>query len=70
MQKIVSGSPALASRAEFRRLFNLKALDVIATRLWFDQLVPTQFPANVLSGFQDEAGGTFFNLNVLQVCLW
>lgn len=44
-----------------------QSLDVIATRLFFDRIVPTRFPANVLSGFEPSAGATFFNLNDLQV---
>ncbi len=41
-------------------------------RLWFDRRVPMRFPANVLSGFDDTMGSTFFDLNDLQVgrCLW
>lgn len=35
--------------------------------LRFDRLVKTKYPANVLSGFEAEAGATFFNLNELQV---
>lgn len=66
MQKLVAACPALAKLPEFRRVSNLKGIDVIATRLWFDKLVPTKFPSNVLSGFEDDVGGTFFNLNVLQ----
>lgn len=46
---------------------NLRAIDVIATRLWFDKVVKTRYPANVLSGFEATAGATFFNLNDLQV---
>lgn len=45
----------------------LQSLDVIATRLFFDRHVSTKYPANVLSGFEPAAGGTFFNLNDLQV---
>lgn len=67
MQKIVANSPALASRPEFCKIMNLQATDVIATRLWFDRKVNTRFSANVLAGFEDNCGGTFFNLNELQV---
>ena len=74
MQKLVSACPVLASREEFRRINNLHSIDCISTRLWFDRRVSTQFPANVLGkGFEDATGGTFFNLNDLQVCtfsLW
>lgn len=65
MQKIVSSSKILSDRPEFRNIFNLKALDVISTRLWFDKRVETQFPANVIVGFEPETGGTYFNLNTL-----
>lgn len=69
MQKLVSACPVLASREEFRRINNLHSIDCISTRLWFDRRVSTQFPANVLGkGFEDATGGTFFNLNDLQVC--
>lgn len=68
MQKLVANSPQLSAHPEFRRVYNLKGIDVIATRLWFDKLVPTQFSSNVLSGFGEDVGGTFFNLNDLQVC--
>ncbi|KIY95975.1 hypothetical protein MNEG_11988 [Monoraphidium neglectum] len=45
---------------------NLRAIDVIATRLWFDKKVPCKYPANVLAGFERTAGATFFDLNALQ----
>ena len=68
MQKLVGACPVLASREEFRRINNLHSIDCISTRLWFDRRVSTQFPANVLGkGFEDATGGTFFNLNDLQV---
>lgn len=48
---------------------NLKALDVISTRVWLDQRIATKFPANVLAGFEPGVGGTYFNLTELQVQL-
>ncbi|KAG2443456.1 hypothetical protein HXX76_001813 [Chlamydomonas incerta] len=66
MQKLVGATPALAQKADFRNVMELRALDVIATRLWFDRRVSTRYPANVLSGFEATAGATFFNLNDLQ----
>ena len=68
MQKLVSSCPVLAGRPEFARIANLRAIDCIATRLWFDRRVKTQFPANVLSGFEECTGSTWFNLNDLQAC--
>ena len=48
----------------------LKGLDVIATRLWLDQSLPTRFPANVLAVFEPKGvGGTYFNLTELQASL-
>lgn len=66
MQKLVQQCRILGDRQEFRNVMNLRAIDVIATRLWFDRLVKTRYPANVLSGFEAAAGATFFNLNELQ----
>ncbi|GFR52690.1 hypothetical protein Agub_g15316 [Astrephomene gubernaculifera] len=66
MQKLVSSSPALASQPDFCALMQLRSLDVVATRLWFDRRLPTRYPANVLSGLEPSAGATFFNLNELQ----
>ncbi len=67
MQKLVAGCPELGKRPEFARIANLRSIDCIATRLWFDRRVATRFPANVLSGFEECTGGTWFNLNDLQV---
>jgi len=65
MQKLVQSSPVLAERREFQNIMNLKGLDVIATRLWYDRRVPMRFPANVLN-FDETMGQTFFDLNDLQ----
>lgn len=70
MKKLISNCPALGVRPEFRGIMNLKGLDVISTRLWLDQSLPTRFPANVLAGFEPGVGGTYFNLTELQVSLW
>jgi hypothetical protein len=67
MKKLISNCPALGTKPEFRGIMNLKGLDVIATRLWLDQSLPTKFPANVLAGFEPGVGGTYFNLSELQV---
>ena len=67
MKKLVSGCRALADRPEFRAINNLRSIDAIAVRIWFDRKLSTRFPANVLAAFENSAGGTFFNLNELQV---
>ncbi len=66
-QKLVTACPVLAARPELRAVMNLRAIDVIATRLYFDRRVECRFPANVLAGFERTAGATFFDLNALQV---
>lgn len=66
MQRLLAATPALAARDDFRRIASLRAIDVIATRLWLDRRVATQFPANVLAGFEGDVGSTYFNLNDLQ----
>jgi uncharacterized protein with NAD-binding domain and iron-sulfur cluster len=64
MQKIVSGSPSLR-RKEFRDISNLGAVDVLATRLWFDRKIAIPRPSNACFGFNVTTGWTFFDLNAL-----
>ncbi|MBD2355976.1 FAD-dependent oxidoreductase [Tolypothrix sp. FACHB-123] len=65
MKKIVANSPSLQSRQEFRDLNNLGAIDVLATRLWFDRKLNIPRPSNACFGFDDTTGWTFFDLNAL-----
>lgn len=65
MQKIVSNSSALRQFPEFCNLMNLGAIDVLATRLWFDRRVPVPLPSNACFGFDATTGWTFFDLNTL-----
>ncbi|NET34526.1 MAG: amine oxidase [Cyanothece sp. SIO1E1] len=65
IKKIVANSPALRSRVEFRDLSNLGAVDVLATRLWFDRKISIPRPSNACFGFTPTTGWTFFNLNLL-----
>lgn len=67
MQKVIRSNDALGTRDEFRRVMNLRGIDVVSTRLWLDKRVATQYPANVLAGFDDDMGSTYFNLNALHV---
>jgi hypothetical protein len=48
----VTSSPLLAARPELRAAMNLRTIDVIAARLWFDRKVDCRYPANVLAGFE------------------
>jgi uncharacterized protein with NAD-binding domain and iron-sulfur cluster len=65
MKKIVSTSPSLQKYEEFRNLSNLGAIDVLATRLWFDRKINIPRPSNACFGFDDTTGWTFFDLNAL-----
>ncbi len=64
MKKIVASSPSL-HRQEFRNLSNLGAVDVLATRLWFDRKIDIPRPSNACFGFDATTGWTFFDLNAL-----
>jgi uncharacterized protein with NAD-binding domain and iron-sulfur cluster len=65
MKKIIANSPSLQSREEFRNVNNLGAIDVLATRLWFDRKVVIPRASNACFGFDDTTGWTFFDLNAL-----
>ncbi|MBF2017838.1 MAG: FAD-dependent oxidoreductase [Rivularia sp. T60_A2020_040] len=65
IKKIVSHSVSLQSREEFRNLSNLGAIDVLATRLWFDRKINIPRPSNACFGFDKTTGWTFFDLNAL-----
>ncbi len=65
IKKIVSNSESLQSREEFRNLKNLNAIDVLATRLWFDRKINIPLPSNACFGFDETTGWTFFDLNAL-----
>ncbi|MGF1677512.1 MAG: FAD-dependent oxidoreductase [Rivularia sp. (in: cyanobacteria)] len=65
IKKIVSHSVSLQSRQEFRNLTNLGAIDVLATRLWFDRKINIPRASNACFGFDKTTGWTFFDLNAL-----
>ncbi len=66
MKKIVDSSTKLNNYGEFRNLANLKGIDVLATRLWFDRKINVPLPSNACFGFDATTGWTFFDLNALQ----
>ncbi len=65
MKKIVENSSTLNNYAQFRNLANLKGIDVLATRLWFDRKIKIPLPSNACFGFDITTGWTFFDLNDL-----
>lgn len=69
LKSVMAGSPTLArASTELCRAASLNSIDVIATRIWLDKVVPTRSPVNVFSRFEGlrGAGGTFFLLDQLQ----
>ncbi|MFQ4144201.1 FAD-dependent oxidoreductase [Chlorogloeopsis sp. ULAP02] len=65
MKKIISSSVNFQSREQFRNVTNLGAIDVLATRLWFDRKINIPRPSNACFGFDETTGWTFFDLNAL-----
>ena len=78
IKKIVENSSTLNNYAQFRNLFNLKGIDVLATRLWFESTLDSSpdkrgvsrkinipLPSNACFGFDATTGWTFFDLNDL-----
>ncbi|MEM8832209.1 MAG: FAD-dependent oxidoreductase [Cyanobacteria bacterium P01_G01_bin.19] len=65
MKKIVENSNTLKNYAQFRNLSNLRGIDVLATRLWFDRKINIPLPSNACFGFDVTTGWTFFDLNDL-----
>jgi len=49
---------------------DLSTVDVAAVRLWLDKRVHPETPSNVMAGFDEGVGATFFDLNTLQVQLY
>jgi uncharacterized protein with NAD-binding domain and iron-sulfur cluster len=65
MKKIITQSKTLTNYSQFRNLMNLRSIDVLAVRLWFDRRVNIPLPSNACFGFDETTGWTFFDLNTL-----
>jgi hypothetical protein len=52
---------------DLRGVMGVNCSDVLAVRLWLDQKLPLRSPGNVVAGFDEGVGGTFFQLDSLQV---
>jgi len=69
LKAVMRGSPDLALGApDLSAAASLDAIDVVAARVWLDEVVVTDTPVGVLSKFGGlrGAGGTFFLLDQLQ----
>ena len=52
---------------ELAGIRKLSTVDVAAVRLWLDWQVKPSTASNVMAGFDEGVGATFFDLNALQV---
>ena len=67
LRNIVRASPTLATRStEFSHMADLRGTDCMATRVWFDRLVPLPYSANPVWGFDKGIGMTVFDIRTLQ----
>jgi hypothetical protein len=57
----------LLSADDLRGVMGVGCSDVLAVRLWLDQKLNLRSASNVAAGFDDGVGGTFFQLDKLQV---
>lgn len=62
LNTFVSKSPFLAKYPDFTKFANLRGTSVLATRLYFDKIIPTAYSANACWGFDDGVGMTFFDI--------
>lgn len=69
LQRLVLQSRVLAAAEDLRGVLGVGCSDVVAVRLWLDQRLQLRSSSNVVAGFDDGVGGTFFHLNELQVSL-
>ncbi len=67
LQQLVTKSPVLAAAQDLRSVLGVGCSDVLAVRLWLDQKVKLRSASNVVAGFDEGVGGTFFQLDQLQV---
>jgi len=65
LNAMVRASSTLAQHAEWRRYANLRGLSVLATRLFLDVDVPTEYTANACWGFDGGVGMTVFDIKAL-----
>jgi hypothetical protein len=52
---------------DLRGVMGVGCSDVLAVRLWLDQKLALRSASNVAAGFDEGVGGTFFQLDKLQV---
>ena len=65
LNAMVRNSPELAQYSEFRKFANLRGTGVLATRLYLDEVLDTEYSANACFGFDKGIGMTFFDITKL-----
>jgi len=67
IQKLLLSSPVLGAADDLRPLMGLRCTDVLAVRIWLNKKLRLKNVSNVVAGFDKGVGGTFFQLDELQV---
>ena len=66
LNAMVRNSPnELARYSEFRKFANLRGTGVLATRIYLDTVLDTEYSANACWGFDEGVGMTFFDITKL-----
>jgi uncharacterized protein with NAD-binding domain and iron-sulfur cluster len=65
LNAMVRNCPEIALYSEFRKFANLRGTSVLATRLYFDTVLDTEYSANACWGFDEGVGMTFFDITKL-----
>jgi len=67
LKQLVQRSQLLGSCDDLAACMGLDCSDVLAVRLWLDRKVQLPTASNVVAGFDQDVGGTLFQLDSLQV---
>ncbi|XP_022987019.1 uncharacterized protein LOC111484591 [Cucurbita maxima] len=66
LQELVRNSAALQTKEEFLKVLNLRTVDMLTVKLWFDRKVNIPNSSNSCSALDNSFGWSFFNLNAIQ----
>ncbi|KAG7010838.1 Phytoene dehydrogenase, chloroplastic/chromoplastic [Cucurbita argyrosperma subsp. argyrosperma] len=66
LQELVRNSEALQTKEEFLKVLNLRTVDMLTVKLWFDRKVNIPNSSNSCSALDNSFGWSFFDLNAIQ----
>ncbi|KGN61949.1 uncharacterized protein LOC101207523 [Cucumis sativus] len=66
LQELIRNSAALYTKEEFVKVLNLRSVDLLTVKLWFDRKVNIPTASNSCSTLDNSFGWSFFNLNAIQ----